>query len=119
MVYLDLKRKLGTKKTITAGIPDGYLLDFSTPMSPRLHVVENELASHDLVRHVGVQLFNFAAAFKKSRQQLKEQIVAFIERDPAVKSSVQTHYARGGFPNLDRALDHMLFKSDYSSIVVI
>jgi hypothetical protein len=119
MVYLDLKKKIGAKRGLTAGIPDGFLLDFSSPSSPRLHVVENELASHDLVRHVGVQLFNFAAAFKKSRQQLKEQIVTFIEKTPTAKTATHNLYSRGGFPNLDRAIDFMLFKSDYSSIVVI
>jgi len=53
-IYIDVKRKIGTKGN-KQNIPDGYLIDLSGPM-PRLYVVENELAAHDPLRHVAVQI---------------------------------------------------------------
>jgi hypothetical protein len=35
--------------------PDGYLIDPSGQV-PRLYVVENELAAHDPLRHIAVQI---------------------------------------------------------------
>src|ERR1017187_9643004 len=49
-IYLDVKKKIGTKSGLR-NIPDGYLLDLGG-RKPRLYVVENELASHEPLRHI-------------------------------------------------------------------
>jgi hypothetical protein len=53
-VYLDVKKKIGTQRGLR-NIPDGYLIDL-TGDAPRLFVVEVELASHDPLRHIAVQI---------------------------------------------------------------
>src|SRR5271154_3219703 len=57
-IYLDVKRKIGAKGGLR-NIPDGYLIDLSG-RQPRLYVVENELASHDPLRHIAVQILEFS-----------------------------------------------------------
>jgi len=41
--YLDVKKKIGGSGKIK-NIPDGYLLDLSSKLEPKLYIVENELA---------------------------------------------------------------------------
>ena len=56
-IYLDVKRKIGTKGGLR-NIPDGYLLDLNG-LKPRLDQDNNELASHDPLRHDAVQWLDF------------------------------------------------------------
>ena len=44
-IYLDVKKLIGEKGR-TQNIPDGYLLDLSSPRRPVLYLVEVELARH-------------------------------------------------------------------------
>src|SRR5690349_21262598 len=61
-IYLDVKKKIGSKAGIR-NIPDGYLVDL-TGRQPRLYVVENELARHDPLRHIAVQILEFSLSFE-------------------------------------------------------
>ncbi|PYR88345.1 MAG: hypothetical protein DMF84_28535 [Acidobacteria bacterium] len=61
-VYLDVKRKIGAQGGLR-NIPDGYLSDL-TGAKPRLFVVEIELASHDYLRHIAVQILQFSLSFE-------------------------------------------------------
>jgi hypothetical protein len=56
-IYLDVKTLIGEKGK-TQNIPDGYLLDLSSPRKPVFYLVEVELARHDPLRHVAQQLSN-------------------------------------------------------------
>ncbi len=42
-VYFDYKRRTGSKDSRNIGIPDGFLIDFSSPKKPQLFFVEYEL----------------------------------------------------------------------------
>src|ERR1041385_8654940 len=61
-IYLDIKKKIGSKGS-QQNIPDGYLVDLSG-RKPRLYVVENELAAHDPLRHIAVQILQFSLSFE-------------------------------------------------------
>ena len=56
-IYSDIKKKLG-KKTSVAGIPDGYYLDLKYHEKPTLYIVENELNTHDLYKHIAEQMMS-------------------------------------------------------------
>src|SRR5205823_3914949 len=56
----DVKQKLESK--IHARVVDGLLLDFRKKPTPHLLIVEYELSSHDLERHVIPQLRGFVKA---------------------------------------------------------
>src|SRR2546425_1076685 len=70
-IYLDVKRRIGTQGR-TRNIPDGYLLDLSSARDPKLYVVENELAKHDPLRHIAVQILEFSLSFESSPHTVKE-----------------------------------------------
>jgi hypothetical protein len=75
-VYLEVKRLIGQSGK-TQNIPDGYLLDFSSPKKPVLYIVEVELGEHDPLRHIAQQLLQFFTFFQehstKDERDLKEQ----------------------------------------------
>ncbi len=60
-LYVDVKQKIASK--FQARITDGLLLDFRKKPIPHLWVVEYELGSHDLEKHVIPQLRGFVKAF--------------------------------------------------------
>ena len=60
-LYFDVKQRVASK--LHAGITDGLLLDFRKKPNPHLWVVEYELYSHDLDKHVIPQLRRFVKAF--------------------------------------------------------
>lgn len=64
-LYLDAKRLIGSRGK-TRNIPDGYLIDLSSTRDPKLFVVENELAKHEPLRHVAVQILEFSLSFEAS-----------------------------------------------------
>jgi len=65
--YLDVKKRIGTGQK---NIPDGYLLDLSGNR-PRLFVVEVELASHEPLKHIAVQILQFSLSFENDRYNVK------------------------------------------------
>lgn len=67
-VYIDLKRKITSTKGIS-GIPDGFVLDFERN---KLFIVEVELSSHDIIRHISNQLIRFKVAM--NNPNLKETL---------------------------------------------
>jgi hypothetical protein len=54
-IYLDDKRKIG-KQGGTMNLPDGYLIDLTNNLDPKIFVVENDLASHQHLKHIAVQI---------------------------------------------------------------
>jgi hypothetical protein len=68
-IYLDIKKKIGTKGGLR-NVPDGYLVDL-TGRQPRLYVVENELAAHDPLRHIAVQILEFSLSFETDPRAVK------------------------------------------------
>src|SRR5713226_4470770 len=68
-IYLDVKRKIGAKAGLR-NIPDGYLLDLSG-QKPRLYVVENELAAHDPLRHIAIQILQFSLSFEAEPRKVR------------------------------------------------
>ena len=69
-IYLDIKKKIGVKGGVS-NIPDGYLIDLGVN-PPRLYVVENELAAHDPLRHIAVQILQFSLSFEAEPHTVKK-----------------------------------------------
>jgi hypothetical protein len=79
----DVKRKIG-KKGDQRNIPDGYLIDLNG-RKPGLYVVENELASHDPLRHIAVQLLEFSLSFASERRTIKTILLDALNTEPIFK----------------------------------
>ncbi|MDR3477648.1 MAG: hypothetical protein P4M14_06425 [Gammaproteobacteria bacterium] len=116
-IYLDVKKKIG-KKGIQQNIPDGYLLDLSSK-KPKLYFVENELASHDVLRHIALQILEFSLAFQAEPRLVRNIVFRAIEKDPNIQLHCEKYAANNGYRNLDHLLDHLIFENHFSALIII
>ena len=79
-IYINTKKLIGDRNR-KQNIPDGYLLDLSNNRNPILYVVEVELASHDPLRHIAIQLLEFSLSYEASKQKIKEIIKKSIREE--------------------------------------
>ena len=117
-LYLDLKKKIGVK---TKNIPDGYLIDLSSSKTPKIFIVENELAIHGL-KHIAIQVLEFSLSFESSKQKIKGFLRDAIFANPTYKGILDDYIEENNFQNIDYFLDRLLFggnPSDVNVIVVI
>src|SRR6266481_1150325 len=116
-IYLDVKKKIGGK-TGPRNIPDGYLIDLSG-QRPRLFVVENELASHEPLRHIAVQILEFSLSFEAEPRAIKTILFDAVHKQPEAKSRCETYATSHGFRNLDHLLETLVFEGPFAALVVI
>ena len=117
-IYLDIKKKIGAYGR-KQNIPDGYLLDLTSKKEPKLYVVENELAAHDPIRHVAVQLLEFSLSYEISPQRVKEIIKNALQNDSESLKKCATYAAANGFDNIDYMLEFMIYKQSFHALVII
>jgi hypothetical protein len=117
-IYLDCKRRIGGKNG-RQSVPDAYLLDLSRPREPQLYVVENEISSHDLFRHIGVQLLQFSVSYGQAGRLIKQVLFEEITANPAVQEKCERYAREGGFRNLDHFLDAVVFDTPFRALVII
>ena len=119
-LYFNLKKKIGAKGKVN-NIPDGYLIDLSSAINPKLFVVENELAIHGL-KHIAMQLLEFSISYDSSRQRIKSFLRDAITNDKEINKIVEKYIADNNFQNIDYFLDKTLDiqkNSDINLIVAI
>ncbi len=118
-IYLDVKKKIGlTGKT--QNIPDGYLIDLSSQREPKLYVVENELATHDPLKHIAAQILQFSLSFETSPQRMKRFVKERLGRDRHSLRKCQEYAAKNGYENIDFLLEQMIYPKDsFNALVVI
>ena len=116
-IYLPLKKKIGTKGGIR-NIPDGYLLDL-TGRAPRAYVVENELAAHDPLRHIAVQILEFSLSFEAEGRTVKTILFNALQDKPELCEKCERYAADHQIRNLDHLLEHVVFESPFAALVII
>jgi hypothetical protein len=87
-IYFDLKQKLSSKSGL-AGIPDAYVISLTKPKG--WYVVENELSSHDVYRHIVGQVTEFMDLIDELENQ-RELVQIFcneIEGDKELEGFVK------------------------------
>lgn len=118
-IYLDVKKKIGAKGK-TNNIPDGYLIDLTSAKEPVLYVVENELASHDPLKHVAVQILEFSLSFEAAPHKVKAIVKEALAAHPAKWKLCEQYAADNGFENVDYLLELMTFGGDsFRALVII
>jgi len=115
-IYLDVKKKIGSKGSLQ-NIPDGYLIDLSGK-TPRLFVVENELSSHDPLRHIATQLLQFSLSFEDEPRRVKEILYNAL-KDAGYQSECETYAQVHGYRNLDNLLDWLVHETPFAALVII
>lgn len=118
-LYLDIKKRIGGKGKIQ-NIPDGYLLDLSSPKEPRLFVVEVELARHDPLKHIAAQILEFSLSYETSPQIVKSAVKAALQTDP-IATQLCTDYAiANGYGNIDYLLEKIIYaEGSFYPLVII
>lgn len=116
-IYLDVKKRIGLKGG-QRNIPDGYLVDLSG-RKPRLYVVENELAAHDPLRHVAVQILQFSLSFESEPRTVRTIVFDAIHSDSQAKVQCEEFARANRFRNLDHLIDEMVFESPFAALVII
>jgi hypothetical protein len=116
-VYLDVKKKIGTKGKLR-NIPDGYLIDLSG-RRPRLYVVENELAAHEPLRHIAVQILEFSLSFETDQRAVKSILFEALQNQAGVREKCDAYAASHDFRNLDHLLEYLVYEGPFAAIVII
>lgn len=118
-IYIDAKKKIGDKGR-TRNIPDGYLIDLSSTKEPKLYVVENELAKHDPLKHIAVQILEFSLSFETSQHRVKDTIKQALTAVPEAFGACKAYAAANGFENVDVLLERIIYGEDrFNALVVI
>lgn len=116
-IYLDIKKRIGTKGGLR-NVPDGYLLDLGG-RKPRLYVVENELASHDPLRHIAVQILEFSLSFEIDQRAVKTILFNALQDKPAIKQKCEQFAVEHEFRNLDHLLEYLVYEAPFAAVVII
>lgn len=117
-IYLDCKRRIGAKDG-KQSVPDAYLIDVSSPRDPQLYVVENEISSHDLFKHIGVQLLQFSVSFAQAGRTIKQILFDEVCAEPSAKARCEKYAQQGGFRNLDHFLESLVLDKRFRALVII
>jgi hypothetical protein len=116
-VYLDIKRKIGAKGK-QRNIPDGYLIDLNSKQ-PKLYVVENELSTHDHLRHIAVQILQFSMAFEDEPLRVRDILFDAISKNNEIHSQLEGYIKKREFRNLDHLLDFLVHEAEFAALVII
>jgi len=116
-IYLDIKKKIGTKGGLR-NVPDGYVIDLSGKR-PRLFVVENELAAHDPLRHIAVQILEFSLSFETDPRAVKTILFNALQDQAEAKRQCERYASTHEFRNLDHLLEFMVYEAPFAAVVII
>jgi len=118
-IYLDAKKKIGAKGKVN-NIPDGYLIDLSSRIEPKLYVVENELAKHEPLKHIAVQILEFSLSFETSPFLIKNIIKSQIVNNELALKKCNAYIVENNFENLDVLLEKIIYgKGRFNALVII
>ena len=117
-LYLDVKKKIGAKGK-TNNVPDAYLVDLSSAKKPRLWVVENELARHDPLKHIAVQILQMSLSFEATPQKVKSIVKGALNADPEARERCESYAKENNFENVDYLLERIIYDGGFGALVVI
>jgi len=107
-VYIDVKKSIGQKNSYNKGVPDGYLIDFTSKKQPQLYFVENELEKHDVYGHISEQLLRFSTAIKTSQNQIRIKLLETIKSNLNILTQIKTFLKDTPFSNVDELMNFLV-----------
>jgi hypothetical protein len=118
-IYLDDKKKIG-KKGGTNNLPDGYLIDLTNRQDPKIFVVENDLSSHQHLKHIAVQILEFSLSFETSKVKVKNVIKEMLHKRKSEWTKCEDFAKRNGYENVDYLLESIIHKKDsFNALLII
>jgi hypothetical protein len=116
--YFDLKKGLKHKKGDLLTIPDGYLLRFGR--QPSFTIVENEMSTHDIVKHIGLQFVKFNSALTDaSKYNLKKSLINYLNENPKEEQKIEELLASTPFKNSSDLLDSVVMENNIEFAIII
>lgn len=118
-IYLDDKKKIGGKGGVK-NLPDGYLIDLTNKNDPKIFVVENDLASHQHLKHIAVQILEFSLSFENSKIKVKNIIKEMLQKRPEEWNKCEAFAKKNGYENVDYLLESVIHKKDsFNALLII
>lgn len=118
-IYLDDKKKIGKQGSIT-NLPDGYLIDLTNRQEPKIFVVENDLASHQHLKHIAVQILEFSLSFETSKIKVKNIIKDMLYKRPDEWKKCEEFAKKHNYDNVDFLLESIIHKKDsFNALLII
>jgi len=118
-IYLDDKKKIG-KKGRTNNLPDGYMIDLTNSQDPKIFVVENDLSSHQHLKHIAVQILEFSLSFETSKVKVKNIIKEMLHKRQTEWNKCERFATKNGFENVDYLLESIIHKKDsFNALLII
>lgn len=118
-IYLDDKKKIGGKGGVK-NLPDGYLIDLTNKKDPKIFVVENDLASHQHLKHIAVQILEFSLSFDNSKIKVKNIIKEMLQKRPTEWNKCEAFAKKNGYENVDYLLESVIHKKDsFNALLII
>ena len=106
--------------TIDVSAPNEYLIDLSSTRDPKLFVVENELAKHEPLRHVALQILEFSLSFEASPHLVKSIVRDALAAKPDFLTRCRRYAEQNTFENVDYLLERMIHGSSrFNALIVI
>ena len=103
-----LTKRFGKKESYNKGVPDGYLIDFTSKKKPQLYFVENELSTHHVYSHISEQLLRFSTAIKTSQNQIRTKLLDVIKSNPNLHGEIKHHLENTQFSNVDELMNFLV-----------
>ncbi len=118
-IYLDDKKKIG-KQGSTNNLPDGYLIDMTNHQDPKIFVVENDLARHQSLKHIAVQILEFSLSFEASKVKVKNIIKEMLQKRPIDWKKCEDFARKNSYENVDYLLESIIHKKDsFNALLII
>jgi hypothetical protein len=115
-IYIDVKRRIGRGNHL--GIPDAFLIDFYDTKRPKLYILENEIASHDVYSDITEQIARFGASIVSSAKEIRDILIKAIENDQKIYREIERYLKKTVFRTL-KELIYFLTENEINIVVVI
>jgi len=118
-IYLDDKKKIG-KRGRTNNLPDGYLIDLMNNQEPKIFVVENDLSSHQHLKHIAVQILEFSLSFESSKVKVKNIIKQMLQKRKKDWNKCEKYAKKNGYDNVEFLLESIIQKKEsFNALLII
>ena len=117
-VYIDIKKRFGQKNSYNKGVPDGYLIDFTSKKQPQLYFIENVLSTHDVYGHISEQLLRFSTAIKTSQNQIRTKLLKIIKSNQNILNQIKSFLGNTPFNNVDELMNFMVDRRIKIALVI-
>ncbi len=116
--YFDLKKGIQHQKGDLLTIPDGYVIKFGS--HPSMIIVENEMSSHDIVRHVALQFAKFHSALTDtSKYRVKKFLEGYLKENPKEEKKIEKLLHPTQFKSVSALLDAVIMEQEVEYAIVI